>query len=65
MNKKKKKVVIVSLLLLIVMLFSFGCSQMMEGIGLPKLPGEETEQGKAGSPDGLIKVLIGFKDKEM
>jgi subtilisin len=59
----KNKIILVSLLLFIVMVFACGCTQLMEGLGVPNLSGEETLQEKGNSQNGLVKVLIGFKEK--
>jgi len=60
----KNKIIVVSILLLLVAVFVCGCSQFMENIGLVKPPNEEQlSPEKGGPPDGLAKVLIGFKDK--
>jgi subtilisin family serine protease len=60
----KTKIIVVSILLLLVAVFVCGCSQFMENIGLVKPPNEEQlSPEKGGTPDGLVKVLIGFKEK--
>lgn len=59
----KSKVIFNALLLLIIMAFSFGCTQLMEGLVPPNISEQESSQDKGISPDGLVKVLIGFKDK--
>jgi len=60
----KVKLIIISTILLLVMVFICGCSQFMENIGLVNPTNEEQlSPEKAGPPDGLVKVLIGFKEK--
>lgn len=59
----KTKIVIVSILLLLVAVFVCGCSQFMENIGLINPSGEEQLSPEKASSDGLVKVLIGFKEK--
>ena len=60
----KVKLIIISIILLLVMVFACGCIPVMEKLGLVNPVNEEqpsTEKG--GPPDGLVKVLIGFKEK--
>lgn len=59
----KNKIILISIVLLIVLIFTCGCTQFMEGLGIPKPSGEDSLKEKGNSPDGLVKVLIGFKDK--
>jgi subtilisin len=60
----KTKIIVVLILLLLVAVFLCGCSQFMENIGLVNPPNEEQlSPEKSGPPDGLVKVLIGFKEK--
>jgi hypothetical protein len=60
----KVKLIIISIILLLVAVFVCGCSQFMENIGLVNPPNEEQlSPEKGGPPDGLVKVLIGFKEK--
>jgi hypothetical protein len=60
----KTKMIVVSILLILVAVFVCGCSQFMENIGLVNPPNEEQlSPEKGGPPDGLVKVLIGFKEK--
>lgn len=60
----KVKLIIISIILLLVMVFACGCSQFMENIGLINPTNEEQlSPEKSGAPDGLVKVLIGFKEK--
>ena len=60
----KVKLIIISIILLLVMVFASGCSQFMENIGLVNPADEEQlSPEKGGPPDGLVKVLIGFKEK--
>ncbi len=60
----KVKLVIISIILLLVMVFASGCIPFMEKIGLINPANEEQlSPGKGGPPDGLVKVLIGFKEK--
>lgn len=60
----KTKIIVVSILLLLIALFVCGCSQFMENIGLVNPPNEEQLSPEKGAPpDGLVKVLIGFKEK--
>jgi len=60
----KVKLIIISIILLLVMVFACGCSQFMENIGLVSPANEEQlSPEKGGPPDGLIKVLIGFREK--
>ena len=55
---------IISIVLLLVMVFACGCLPFMEKIGLINPTNEEQlSPEKGGPPDGLVKVLIGFKEK--
>ena len=60
----KIKIIIVSVLLLLVVVFTCGCVPFMENLGLVNPVNEEqlsTEKG--GSPEGLVKFLVGFRGK--
>ena len=60
----KVKLIIISIILLLVMVFACGCIPVMEKLGLVNPTNEEQlSPEKGGPPDGLIKVLIGFKEK--
>jgi hypothetical protein len=60
----KVKLIIISIILLLVMVFACGCIPFMEKLGLVNPTNEEQlSPEKGGSPDGLVKVLIGFKEK--
>lgn len=60
----KLKIIVISIILLSVMIFVVGCSQIMENIGMVSPTDEEQlSPEKGGPPDGLVKVLIGFKQK--
>jgi subtilisin len=60
----KVKLIIISIILLLVMVFACGCIPFMEKIGLINPTNEEQlSPEKGGPPDGLVKVLIGFKEK--
>ena len=60
----KVKLIIISIILLLVMVFACGCIPVMEKLGLVNPVNEEQlSPEKGGPPDGLIKVLIGFKEK--
>lgn len=60
----KVKLIIISIILLLVMVFASGCIPVLEKLGLVNPTGEEQlSPEKAGPPDGLVKVLIGFKEK--
>jgi len=60
----KVKLIIISIILLLVMVFASGCIPVMEKLGLVNPVNEEQlSPEKGGPPDGLVKVLIGFKDK--
>jgi len=59
----KTKIIIISIILLLVMVFACGCSKFMENIGLVSPTDEEQLTPEKASPDGLVKVLIGFKQK--
>ena len=60
----KIKIIIVSVLLLLVVVFTCGCVPFMENLGLVNPVNEDqlsTEKGV--SPEGLVKLLVGFKGK--
>ena len=58
------KIVLVFLLIISISIFVCGCSNFMENIGLvTPVNEEEASPEKGDMPKGLIKVLIGFKDK--
>jgi len=60
----KTKIIIVSVLLLLVAVFTCGCVPFMENLGLVNPVNEEQSSlEKGGSPEGLVKFLIGFKGK--
>ena len=60
----KVKLIIISIVLLLVMVFACGCIPIMEKIGLINPTNEEQlSPEKGGPPDGLVKVLIEFKEK--
>jgi len=60
----KVKLIIISIILLLVMVFASGCIPVMEKLGLVTPTDEEQlSPEKGGPPDGLVKVLIGFKEK--
>ena len=60
----KVKLIIISIILLLVIIFASGCIPIMEKLGLVNPADEEQlSPEKAGPPDGLVKVLIGFKEK--
>ena len=60
----KVKLIIISIILLLVMVFASGCLPVMEKLGLVNPTNEEQlSPEKGGPPDGLVKVLIGFKEK--
>jgi subtilisin family serine protease len=60
----KVKLIIISIILLLVMVFACGCIPVMEKLGLVNPANEEQlSPEKGGPPDGLVKVLIGFKEK--
>jgi len=60
----KVKLIIISIILLLVIVFACGCIPFMEKIGLINPTNEEQlSPEKGGPPDGLVKVLIGFKEK--
>lgn len=60
----KVKLIIISIILLLVMVFACGCIPLMEKLGILTPPEEEQlSPEKGGPPDGLVKVLIGFKQK--
>src|SRR4030042_2879894 len=60
----KAKLIIISIILLLVVVFTSGCIPVMEKLGLVNPANEEQlSPEKGGPPDGLVKVLIGFKEK--
>jgi len=60
----KVKLIVISIILLLVMVFASGCIPIMEKLGLVSPTNEEQlTPEKGGPPDGLVKVLIGFKEK--
>ena len=60
----KVKLIIISIILLLVVVFACGCIPVMEKLGLVNPTNEEQlSPEKGGPPDGLVKVLIGFKEK--
>ena len=60
----KVKLIIISIILLLVMVFACGCIPFMENLGILTPPEEEQlSPEKGGPPEGLVKVLIGFKQK--
>jgi len=60
----KVKLIIISITLLLVMVFACGCIPVMEKLGLVNPVNEEQlTPEKGGPPDGLVKILIGFKEK--
>jgi len=60
----KVKLITISIILLLVIVFASGCIPVMEKIGLINPANEEQlSPEKGGPPDGLVKVLIGFKEK--
>jgi len=59
----KVKLIIISIVLLLVMVFACGCIPFMEKLGLVSPTDEEQLTPQKASPDGLVKVLIGFKEK--
>jgi len=60
----KVKLITISIVLLLVMVFACGCIPVMEKLGLVNPTNEEQlSPEKGGPPDGLVKVLIGFKEK--
>lgn len=60
----KVKLIIISIILLLVIVFASGCIPVMEKLGLVSPTNEEQlTSEKGGPPDGLVKVLIGFKEK--
>ena len=60
----KVKLIVISIILLLVMVFACGCLPVMENIGMVSPTNEEQlSPEKGGSSDGLVKVLIGFKEK--
>jgi len=60
----KVKLIIISIVLLLVMVLASGCIPVLEKLGLVSPANEEQlTPEKGGPPDGLVKVLIGFKEK--
>lgn len=60
----KVKLIIISIILLLVIVFASGCIPIMEKLGLVSPTNEkQLSPEKGGPPDGLVKVLIGFKEK--
>jgi len=60
----KVKLIIISIILLLVVVFASGCIPFMEKLGLVSPTNEEQlSPEKGGPPDGLVKVLIGFREK--
>jgi subtilisin len=60
----KVQLIIISIILLLVVVFACGCIPVMEKLGLVNPTDEEQlSPEKGGPPDGLVKVLIGFKEK--
>jgi len=60
----KIKIIIVSVLLLLVGVFTCGCVPFMENLGLVNPVNEEQSSlEKGGSPEGLVKFLVGFREK--
>jgi len=60
----KVKLITISIILLLVMVFACGCIPVMEKLGLVNPTNEEQlSPEKGGPPDGLVKILIGFKEK--
>ena len=60
----KIKLIMISIILLLVMVFASGCIPVLEKLGLVNPTNEEQlSPEKGGPPDGLVKVLIGFKEK--
>jgi len=59
----KVKLVMISIILLLVMVFASGCIPIMEKLGLVSPTDEEQLTPQKASSDGLVKVLIGFKEK--
>jgi len=60
----KAKLITISIVLLLVMVFACGCIPVMEKLGLVNPVNEEKlTPEKGGPPDGLVKILIGFKEK--
>lgn len=60
----KVKLIVISIILLLVMVFASGCIPVMEKLGLVSPTNEEQlSPEKGGPPDGLVKILIGFKEK--
>jgi len=58
------KLIIISIILLLVIVFASGCIPVMEKLGLVNPANEEQLSPEKGEPpDGLVKVLIGFKEK--
>jgi subtilisin len=60
----KVKLIIISIILLLIVVFASGCLPVMEKLGLVNPTNEEQlSPEKGGPPDGLVKLLIGFKEK--
>ncbi|OFW54060.1 MAG: hypothetical protein A2163_02475 [Actinobacteria bacterium RBG_13_35_12] len=59
----KVKLIIISIILLLVAVFASGCLPVMEKLGLVNPANEEQLSQEKASSDGLVKVLIGFKEK--
>ena len=59
----KVKLIIISIILLLIMVFACGCIPFMEKLGLVSPTNEEQLSPEKASPDGLVKVLIGFREK--
>lgn len=60
----KAKLIIILIILLLVIVFASGCIPVLEKLGLVSPANEEQlSPEKGGPPDGLVKVLIGFKEK--
>ena len=60
----KIKIILISLFLIAIGIFVCGCGDLLENIGLVTPVGEEQQiPEKGGLPNGLVKVLIGFKEK--
>ena len=60
----KIKIILISLFLLAIGIFVCGCGDLLENIGLvTPVNEEELSPEKGGLPYGMVKVLIGFKEK--
>ncbi|MBA7498362.1 hypothetical protein ES704_01097 [subsurface metagenome] len=59
----KVKLIIISIILLLIMVFASGCLPVMEKLGLVNPTNEEQLSPEKVSSDGLVKVLIGFREK--